>query len=132
MSDPHDDALDLSAAAIRADAADLVTWSQVLAGKLEQALPDRTRVTRRGGGLFGRRRQARRVSEIVVEMGETSYGLTLEGDRVQTARQKRVGGISIKSEALDPGVWVSELTEALRHEAQTSARARAALARLLD
>ena len=133
MADPLDDipTFDLTAASLRMDAGDVVTWSQVLADKLEQALPDRTRVTRTGGGLLRRRGGERRVRELVVELQETSYGLTLEGDRVQTVRQKRVGGISIKREALEPDAWITELSEALRREAQTSARAREALQRLL-
>jgi hypothetical protein len=120
---------DLAAAGMRADGSDLRISLEVLAGKLEEALPAQTRVERRGGGLL--RRGDARVRELQVELAGTRYQLQVAGERVECTRQREVGGISIKREALDPGAWVSALTEDLRGEAQRSAQAREALEKLL-
>lgn len=124
-----EDDFDLSAAGLRADGSDLRISIEVLASKLEGSLPARTRVERRGGGLLGR--GEKRVRRVEVSLGETSYELTVEGDRVQGSRERKVGGIAIKREQLDPGQWVGELAAQLREEAQRSAEARAALEKLV-
>jgi hypothetical protein len=124
-----DDDFDLSAAGLRADGSDLRISVAVLAGKLESSLPRNTRVERRGSGLLGRgQKQVRRIE---VNLGETSYELIVDGDRVQGSRERKVGGIAIKREQLDAGQWVSELAAQLRDEAERSAEARAALEKLV-
>jgi hypothetical protein len=50
---------------------------------------------------------------------------------VEGFRERQVGGISIKREALDPSAWVTALTSDLQAEAGRSTEARAALERLL-
>ena len=45
--------LDLLAASLRADTSDLRAYVESLAVKLEEAVPERVRVERRRGGLFG-------------------------------------------------------------------------------
>lgn len=127
MSDSPD--FDLDAATLRADGGDLSLSIEALASKLEQALPGRTEVRRRGGGLLGR--GAKRVSALQVELGSVSYTLQVQGERVESSRQKVLGGIAIKRESLDPGDWVRELTETLRAEAERSAEAQKALSLLL-
>jgi hypothetical protein len=124
-----EDGFDLSAAGLRADGTDLRISVEVLASKLEQALPERTLVERRGGGLLGR--GEKRVKLVRVDVGECCYELSVDGDRAMGYRQHQVGGISIKREQLDPGAWVSALTADLRAEAERSSQARAALEGLL-
>jgi hypothetical protein len=121
--------LDLSAAGLRADGGELRISLEVLASKLEQSLPARTRVRRRGGGLL--RRSEGAVRELEVKLGVTSYALVADSGGLQCTRQREVGGISIKREPMDPGAWVAALTADLRDEAQRSAQAREALTRLL-
>lgn len=123
-----DDDFDLSAAGLRADGSDLRISVEVLASKLESSLPGQTRVERRGGGLLGRGQK--RVRELCVNLGDTSYELTV-AERIEGFRKREVGGIAIKRESLDPGEWVSALAADLREEAQRSAQARAALERLM-
>src|ERR1700728_408656 len=123
-----DDDFDLSAAGLRADGSDLRISVEVLASKLESALPSQTRVERRGGGVLGRGEQ--RVRQLSVSLGDTSYELTV-AERVEGFRKREVGGIAIKREALDPGEWVGALAADLREEAQRSAEARTALERLV-
>ena len=123
------DSFDLAAAGLRGDGADLATSVEVLASKLEQALPGRARVERRGEGLLGRGRK--RFRRMHVEMGENRYELELAEGRVEGFREKQVGGIAIKRETLDADAWIAALTEDLRAEAQRSAQARTALQALL-
>ncbi|HTA13448.1 MAG TPA: hypothetical protein VK781_01155 [Solirubrobacteraceae bacterium] len=120
---------DLSAAGLRADGSDLRISVEVLASKLESSLPAQTRVERRGSGLLGR--GEKRVRRVQVAIGDNSYELTVAADRVDGSRERKVGGIAIKRESLDPGEWVSALAADLREEAQRSAEARAALERLM-
>jgi hypothetical protein len=121
---------DLVAAGLRADGGELRISVEALASKLAQALPGRTSVRRRGGGLLGR--GERHVCELRVDLGESRYELAIDGYRVESVRVREVGGIVIKREQLDPGAWVGELTRQLRAEAQRSDQARQALAALLD
>jgi hypothetical protein len=126
---PTEQDFDLSAAGLRADGTDLRISVEVLASKLEESLPGRARVERRGGGLLGR--GPKRVREVRIELGGNGYQLTVADDRVEGFRERQVGGISIKRETLTPDEWVAALTADLRAEAARSADARAALERLL-
>jgi hypothetical protein len=123
------ESFDLAAAGLRSDGSDLAISFEVLAGKLEQALPSQARVERSGGGLFGR--GAKHVRAVRVELGNAAYLLGIEDGRLQGLRERQVGGISIKRETLDPDEWVAALTADLRAEAERSAYARAALEELL-
>ncbi len=120
---------DLAAAGLRADGGDLRISLEVLAAKLQGALPDSTEVQRTGRGLL--RRGPSHVTELRVRLGEMRYQLSAAGQRLECRREREVGGISIKREALDPEAWVSALAADLQDEAQRSAGAREALARLL-
>jgi hypothetical protein len=120
---------DLSAAGLRADGSELRISLEVLAGKLEETLPGHTRVQRRGSGLW--RKSQQQVRGLEVDLGGSTYQLDVEPDRVQCSRERRVGGIAIKHESLDPAAWVSALTQELRTEAQRSSDARRALEGLL-
>lgn len=126
---PTEQDFDLSAAGLRADGTDLRISIEVLASKLEQSLPGRAHVERRGGGLLGR--GPKRVRQVRIELGGNGYQLTVADDRVEGFRERQVGGISIKRESLAPDEWVAALTADLRAEAERSAEARAALERLL-
>lgn len=127
MSEP--DAFDLAAAGLRGDGTDVRISVEVLAGKLEEALPGRTRVKRGGGGLLGR--GPRRVQALQVELAGTRYELLVAAAGLEASRQKEVGGVVIKREALAPEAWIAALTSDLQAEAERSADARAALEGLL-
>jgi hypothetical protein len=124
-----EDSFDLAAAGLRIDGADLMSSVEVLAAKLEQALPGQARVERRGGGLLGR--GEKRVRAVRVEIGSAAYLLGVDGGRVEGFRERQVGGISIKREPLAPDEWIAALTADLRAEAERSSHARAALEELL-
>lgn len=124
-----EDSFDLAAAGLRGDGADVAISIEVLAAKLEEALPGQARVERRGGGLLGRGQK--RVRAVRVELGSAAYLLGIEDGRLEGFRERQVGGISIKRESLHPDEWVAALTADLRAEAERSAHARAALEKLL-
>jgi len=125
----QDASFDLAAAGLRSDGEDLAVSFEVLATKLEGALPGRARVERRGGGLLGR--GPRHARAVQVELGGCRYRLELDGGHLEGSREHRSGGIVIKRETLDPAEWVAQLTGALRDEAQRDDQARVALERLL-
>jgi len=119
---------DLVAAALRADASDIPTFVEVLASKLEHALPAQTRVERRGGGLFSREK---RVQRIRVDAGTETYELEYTGGGVQAMRANAVRGIVLKREPLPLDAWIESLSRRLAEEAASSEQARLALQRLL-
>lgn len=127
---PPEPDFDLTAAGLRADGEDVRVSLEVLASKLEQALPGHTHVERRGQGLLGR--GPKHVRVVRVDLGGMRYQLTIDSERVEGFREREVGGISIKRETLDPQAWVTALTEDLRAEAERNADARSALTRLLN
>jgi hypothetical protein len=124
-----EDAFELAAAGLRGDGSDLRISVEVLASKLEQALPGRARVQRGGGGLLGRGQ--RRVRALEVELAGNRYELQVASAGLQTSRQREVGGIAIKREALAPDAWIAALTSDLQAESERSSQARAALEGLL-
>ncbi len=130
MSEPAGgEDFDLAAAGLRLDGADVAGSTEVLAAKLERALPGRVSIRRSGGGLLGR--GPKRVRELRLEVGSCQYELLIDGDRMQGWRGREVRGVAIKREALDPARWLAALTADLQEEAERSSEARAALERLL-
>ncbi len=120
---------DLAAAGLRADGTDLAIGVEVLAHKLEVALPQQTRVERRAKRLFSKEKL---VEAIEVTLGECRYALRVRGRQVDASRAQEVRGIVIKRETLELQAWVESLTAELSERATTSAAAREALARLVN
>jgi hypothetical protein len=121
--------LDLLAASLRRDAADLTTFLESLAAKLEEAVPGLVRVERARQGMFG----PKAVRRIEIEAGSErlALGRPARGDRLEASRGKVSGGIVLKSEPVGIDGWLAALTEALAAEAQSNERTRQALERLL-
>ncbi|HET6506836.1 MAG TPA: hypothetical protein VFG42_08600 [Baekduia sp.] len=117
---------DLVASALRADAADVDVFFDVLAAKLEQVLPGQVEIRR--GGLLGRGAP----EALTVTLGERVYEAERERRQVACRRRTVVRGIALKSEDLDLGAWIDELSAGLVEEAARSAHARAALDGLLN
>ena len=120
---------DLAAAGFRADGADVAVGIEVLARKLELALPHATEVTRRAKRFLSKEKV---VEAIDVTLGECRYALRVDGRRIEAARAQEVRGVVIKREPLELDAWVQALTTELGEAARTSAEARAALGRLVD
>lgn len=119
--------VDLLAAALRADSADLDEYGEQLARKLEQALPHNTKVERRRQGLLG----PRRVTRITVTLPQERLELTTLPGGFEARYARVSGGIAVKHEALELDGWVRRLSEALLAESQRTDTARQALRDLL-
>jgi hypothetical protein len=115
--------VDLLAAALRADAADLGQFAELLAGKLQEMLPARTRVERRRAGLMG----PKRVQRIVLSLDAVQLELRARGDAIEALRASVSGGIVLKHERIELDDWLRSLSAALAAEAGRSERARATL-----
>jgi hypothetical protein len=121
--------IDLPAAALRADGADLEISIEALATSLEQALPGIVSVERRKvGGFRSKRREVRRIA---VPLGEEQFELLREDQRIQCTRHKVVRGITLSRQELPMADWIAELVEGLTRGAEVSDRNRIALEGLL-
>jgi hypothetical protein len=119
---------ELLAASLRASSGDLETFVEVLADKLEHALPGRVKIERRSAGLFSKQR---RVERIEVELGDERYVLGAHGAELDARRAKAVRGVVLKTERLSLEAWIDELARDLTCEAEGSEQSRLALERLL-
>lgn len=124
-TEPDVDAL---AAALRADAGDLGEFAELLAHKLESALPRHTSVQRRRSGILGPKRVRRIAITLQTERLEL---LALDGRGVEAQYAKVSGGIVLKHETVGLDEWVVRLSAALADEARRSDEARRALGELL-
>jgi hypothetical protein len=123
-----EDSFDLDAAGLRADGTDVAAYVEVLARKLEEALPAETEVKRRSKGLLSREKL---VESIEVTLGDTCYTLRRRGSGVDAARARVVRGVVIKREPVELPEWVGGLTTELRELAAGSNRARDAFDQLM-
>jgi hypothetical protein len=120
--------LDMLAASLRVDQADLGTFVESLAAKLEEAIPSLTRVGRARQGIMG----PKVVRTIAIDAGGERLELSRDGhDKVRTRRARLSGGIVLKTEEVDIDSWMASLTAALADEASHNERTRQALSRLL-
>lgn len=120
---------DLLAASLRADARDLSTFMEVLAAKLDAALPGSVEV-HRAGGLF---RKDHPVQELVLNLGEWRLRLAAKRGGVPEAeRTHLVRGVALKTEIVELDAWVTSLAEALSSHAKSGETAADALRRFLE
>ncbi|MGO8904420.1 MAG: hypothetical protein ACLQMH_02190 [Solirubrobacteraceae bacterium] len=125
-----DEAFDLPAAALRADATELAIAIEVLASRLEQALPQLALVERRKVGGFRSKRLV--VQRIEVALGEEQFELRSTDRRVQCTRHKVVRGITLNRQEMSMADWIDELIAAVAHTAEVSEHDRLALGELLS
>jgi hypothetical protein len=119
---------DLLAASIRADAADLGLFLDILATKFEGALPGLVDV-RRAGGLFKRQRP---VEALTVSLGDRRYQLHRHGARLRASVALQGRGITLRTDEKPLDEWIDVLSRDLADHAKASADARAALGRLIE
>jgi len=120
---------DLAAASLRASSGDLRTFVDVLADKLDQALPGRVRVERRAARLLSKQKH---VTAIELDLGGTRYLLAAQNGAVETRCATAVRGIVLKSAVVSLDAWIDALLRELANEAQTSEQSRLALEQLLE
>ena len=124
--------VDLLAAALRADAADLATYERVLVSALASAFPEGMIEVERDRS-FGDRLSGRggKVRALRLHLGETTLEL-VAGRGAPTGYVARgVRGVTISRKEVPLSEWARQLAEALQRHAAESAEASAALARLL-
>jgi hypothetical protein len=114
---------DMLAASLRADAADLKTFMEVLATKLADALPNMVRVEREGG-LF---KKEHRVQAIRIQIEEHGYELRRAASGIEARLNHQVRGIVLKNEVMRLDQWIEALSAHLTRHAESSASARNAL-----
>ncbi|MGW1053597.1 hypothetical protein ACWDBD_34445 [Streptomyces sp. NPDC001118] len=142
MTSPHDpvpfepdgepDSIDLLTAALRRDAADLEVYAQVLTGTLAEALPPGSVAVERKRGLADRLAgRDGRVERVEVFLGEQRLVLDLAGSRPRGEVCKEVRGVVLSRRPVALDEWTRELAVAVAARAQSDARARAALERLV-
>jgi hypothetical protein len=120
---------DLSAASLRASSGDVRTFVDVLADKLDRALPGRVKIQRRAVRLLSKQKQ---VTAIELDLGETRYLLEARDGAVETRCATAVRGIVLKSAAVSLDAWIDALLRELANEARTSEQARLALEQLVE
>jgi hypothetical protein len=121
--------IDLPAAALRADGADLEISIEALATSLEQALPGIASVERRKvGGFRSKRREVRRIA---IPLGDEQFELLREDQRTQCTRHKVVRGITLSRQELPMADWIAALVDGVTRGAEVSERDRVALEGLL-
>src|SRR6266700_966104 len=119
--------VELVAASLRASSSDLKTFVEVLADKLETALPGRVQVERKATRFLGKEK---RVERIQCQLGEARYLLST-GAGIEARRAKTVRGVVLKTEELSLDEWLGALAHDLADEAQTNEHAQQALQQLL-
>ncbi|PYC84713.1 hypothetical protein C7C46_07310 [Streptomyces tateyamensis] len=124
--------IDLLAAALRRDAADLEVYAQVLTGTLADALPPGAVAVERKRSL-GDRIAGRpgHVERLEVTLDDQRLILTVATGRPSGEICKVVRGVVLSRRPVPLDEWTRELAAAVTAEARSSARAREALERLL-
>ncbi|MEU8972298.1 hypothetical protein AB0D11_24020 [Streptomyces monashensis] len=126
------DSIELLTAALRRDAADLEVYARVLTGTLAEALPPGSVAVERRRGLADRLAgRDGRVERVEVFLGEQRLVLDLAGAQPRGEVCKEVRGVVLSRRPLALDEWLRELAAAVTARAQSDARARAALERLL-
>jgi len=132
LSDPRDEPgqqLDLAAAELRADRTDTRALIEVLAARLEDALPRLAVVKRRRVGGF--RSKQSEVARIEVVLEDQRFELEDARGGLLCTRHTVVRGITLKRQELPFTQWIGELVAEVTRAAAISEQARSALEGLL-
>jgi hypothetical protein len=121
--------LDLAAASLRADEAEVARAVEIFATKLENALPTSCRVARRRRRPLSRES---RVAAVEVDLGDVTFTLQQTRHGIVAERMRRVHDMSRRTEKLQLADWLRSLEDVLRERAGSSLQARTALEKLLE
>lgn len=124
--------VELLAAALRQDSADLDVYAKVLSVNLVESLPPgAVQVERKrsmGDRMAGREGT---VTSLDVALGEVRLGLRMERGRPIGEICKEVRGVVLSRQQVNLDEWIAALAKGLADTAASSARAREALQRYL-
>ena len=133
MTEPGDaPSLDLVAAALRADSADVAVYARVLTDSLGDALPEGVVIVDRERSVSDRMRgRPGEVAKITVRLGDQM--LTLAVRRGQPAAEicREVRGVVLSRRPVQVTEWAAELAKALVAYAEQNAQAAQVLRRLV-
>ena len=135
MTEPDDGlSLEMIAAALRADSADVSVYARVLTESLGEALPADCVTIERGRRTMADRRNGRpgQVEKITVRLGDRVLTLGVQEGRPPAAEICReVRGIVLSRQPATLQQWVDELARALAAHAQQNAHAAEVLRKLV-
>jgi len=127
-----DTSIDLLAAALRRDAADLEIYVTVLTRSLADALPPESLIVERKRSMSDRLAgRPGTVAALTVSLDDRRLTLALPHGHPQGEVATVVRGVVLSREPVALDEWVTELATALSLRARSDARARAALEKLL-
>jgi hypothetical protein len=118
-------ALDLAAAEVRADSADLEALVAALAARLEEALPRVVSVRRRRVGGF--RSKETEVQAISLSVGDERFELVRTPAGFECTRHDVVRGITLKRERQLIADWIKDVVAAVTRTAELGQQTRSTL-----
>jgi regulator of protease activity HflC (stomatin/prohibitin superfamily) len=125
--------VELLAAALRRDTADLDLYAKVLSVTLVDSLPPgAVRIERKRTMADRMAGREGAVTNIDVALGDQRLGLRLDRGRMTCEVCKEVRGIVLSRQQVGLDEWIDTLARALAETAASSARAREALERFLS
>ena len=125
--------VELLAAALRRDTADLDVYAKVLSVTLADSLPPGAVQVERKRSMADRMAgREGAVTNIDVALGEQRLGLRMDRGRMTGEVCKEVRGIVLSRQQVGLDEWLTALARALAETAASSARAREALERFLN
>lgn len=125
--------VDMLAAGLRQDSADLTVYVRVLLASLAEALPPDVIEVERAGGLRLRLKGGDApVTAVHVSVGDRRYTLRQgrHGGAPEALICHQSGGVVMSTQAVSVDDWSRSLASGLAHLAGTNARAAQALARI--
>ena len=133
MTEPGDDlSLDLVAAALRADSADVAVYARVLTDSLGDALPEGVVTVDRERSVSDRMRGRRgEVAKITVRLGDQMLTLAVRRGQPVAEICREVRGVVLSRRQVQVTEWAAELAKALVAYADQNAQAARVLRRLI-
>ncbi len=125
MMQGDDSSLDLNVAAatLRANSADVHILLKALCDELAPALDSRLKIERASGLI----RRSNAITAVQIAMSNDLFEATLDGASVRCSIGHVSGGIRIRNEVVTMDSWLARLLGALKDEAAHSDAARQAL-----
>ena len=133
MTEPGDDlSLDLVAAALRADSADVAVYARVLTDSLGDALPEGVVTVDRERSMSDRMRgRPGEVAKITVRLGDQMLTLAVRRGQPVAEICREVRGVVLSRRQVQVTEWAAELAKALVAYADQNAQAAQVLRRLI-
>jgi hypothetical protein len=130
-SNPSPD-LEMVAAALRADSADVAIYAQVLTSSLGESLPPGCVTVDRQRSMSDRvKGRPGEVTKVVVRLGERVMSLSVQRGVPLAEICTEVRGVVLSRQPVPIGAWAQELARALVAHAEQNAETASALRRLV-